>query len=1178
GNLITQNSIYLNTGLGIDLRTSFANSGPNFPQDEGDADSGGNGLQNFPNLSSISESATGTIVDGSLSSMPDSMYRLEFFANVGQDGSGFGEGQTYIGSAEVETDGTGVAVFSASVGALPAGQFFVTSTATDITVRAPATEPANNTSEFSPAISMGGQGLTVTTTVGESGGGTLNESILASNNMPGVQTIAFNIPADDPGHVYYRDDGIAGNVTPASVAATTESDDANIADIDPDWPHSWFSIKPLGQIEEITDPVVLDGFSQPGAVENTNPIEDGLNSVLRIEIDGTLASENANDLRFGFMRVTAGGSTIRGLAINRVYGPKIWLDGVYTAGDNNRVEGNYLGPDVSGTVAFPVGYATGVVTTFAGVLINSSSSNLIGGAADSARNLISGNDGFGGAGVLLQGFGSNSNRIQGNLIGTDRTGTRSIGIEQIGVRVGGVVDNTVGGSNPGEGNYIAGNSTGVEIGGHESRRNRVIGNWIGTDSTGSSGIGNTGPGVWVRDSPSHSLIQSNTIAHNDSGVLVVSSFNLLDATRNLITQNSIYRNKGLGIDLGFSSHADGPTPNDVPPESDPPDQDTGANNRQNFPILTSVTDNGGGTTVEGFLQSTPNSNFRIEFFANRERDESTGGKYSEGETYIGSVDVTTDGSGMSGITANLPALPELQPFITATATDITDRGDGPANDTSEFSPVEPLGGESTLVNNTGEIGLGTLREAIYVANLSEGSSTITFAIPPDDPRHFYYMDDGVSGTVSRLNVATTAEADDSNIADIDPDWPHSWFSIQPSHGLPELFDPINIDGFTQPGSVKNTLSAPQGLDSVLRIELDGANIEGDGFSLVVGAEISLIQGLVINRCGANGIHLDTFGGNRVMGNFIGTDVSGTLPLGNGLDGILLDAERYNRVGGAKPELRNLIAGNGSNEIEIKGSGADTVYGNLIGVDRRAQSIIRESTEVCFLVDGSFFAAIGGPEEGSGNFLGVDPEFGIRVSGINPSGFKQTGNPIDQLENCREELLAIQQDRETFFQSNSAEDFDVLDQTTAQFFGCIIFQNFIDQTRANSILQNQYLSEASNLGIDLGTDGATSNDPGDVDEGPNGLQNFPELTTATNEGGTTRVRGNFNSYPGIDYRLEFFSAPTPARAGETYLGFVEVLTDSGGNASFDFISSTSVSSGEYIVSTATLLYDIDADPQ
>ncbi len=297
---------------------------------------------------------------------------------------------------------------------------------------------------------------------------------------------------------------------------------------------------------------------------------------------------------------------------------------------------------------------------------------------------------------------------------------------------------------------------------------------------------------------------------------------------NLVSQNSIFSNVGIGIELG----AEGAAPNQHPPTAGP-------NNSQNYPILNSATAAGGGTEIQGTLTSVAGDTFRLEFFANAARDETTfsdiltvpPGEFSEGQRYIGAIDVPVGASGNATFTANLPALPPTEAFVTATATDITHSGTGPANDTSQFSPVVPLGGPSFVVTNTGDAGLGTLREAIYSADNSPGSHTITFDIPPSDPRHFYYTNDGVAGQVSQSDVATTTTANDSAIANIDPDWPHSWYSIEPSSSLPPLFDIDSINGYSQPGSSQNTLPVvEQGLNTVLTIEIDGQDVTGDGLA------------------------------------------------------------------------------------------------------------------------------------------------------------------------------------------------------------------------------------------------------------------------------------------------------------------------------------------------------------
>ena len=135
-------------------------------------------------------------------------------------------------------------------------------------------------------------------------------------------------------------------------------------------------------------------------------------------------------------------------------------------------------------------------------------------------------------------------------------------------------------------------------------------------------------------------------------------------TGNLFLSNNIFSNGELGIDLAD----DGVTANDAD------DPDAGANNLQNFPVLTSAED--GSLTIEGTLNSLPNEEFRLEFFSNTECDPSV---FGEGETFLGSTKVITDGNGDKDFMVTFLSVNASGLYITATATQT------PENNTSEFS-------------------------------------------------------------------------------------------------------------------------------------------------------------------------------------------------------------------------------------------------------------------------------------------------------------------------------------------------------------------------------------------------------------------------------------------------------------------------------------------------------------
>src|SRR5262249_25768635 len=152
------------------------------------------------------------------------------------------------------------------------------------------------------------------------------QTLVSGSPATGTNTIAFNFGNSDPNHFYYKNDGIAGHVTLANVAVTT-TDDASLPTsganaVDPDWNHSWFSIRPTSALPDITHAVTIDGYTQSGASANTNAVGQGLNTVLKVEIDG----ENAGQLPSGLLHVvTNGGTTIRGLAVNRAVGAEVYL-------------------------------------------------------------------------------------------------------------------------------------------------------------------------------------------------------------------------------------------------------------------------------------------------------------------------------------------------------------------------------------------------------------------------------------------------------------------------------------------------------------------------------------------------------------------------------------------------------------------------------------------------------------------------------------------------------------------------------------------------------------------------------------------------------------------------------------------------------------------------------------
>ena len=389
--------------------------------------------------------------------------------------------------------------------------------------------------------------------------------------------------------------------------------------------------------------------------------------------------------------------------------------GIYltSAGTNgNVISGNFIGLNAAGTAA--------VTNGFSGIEINGGAqTNVVGGTTVSARNVISGNTI---QGVFFNGAGTNGNRVLGNYIGTNAAGSAAVANAGDGVEIyngpsgntigagnvisgnanrnvliiaassntvsgnfiglnaagtaalvnggpgvqmwGGASGNTIGGTSGGR-NFISGNtSEGLTISDAGTNANIIAGNSIGTTPAGAV-VANSGNGISIFGGPQNNVIGGSAVGaanaisgNNGAGIAIYNA-----STANRISGNSITANSGLGIDIWN----DGVTANDAG------DTDTGPNDLQNFPVLNSAV-LGTGTTISWTLNSTPNTTFRVEFFANTSND-------GEGQTFLGAASVSTNASGDPAgtpISTTLPAIVPANYYLTATATDA-------AGNTSEFS-------------------------------------------------------------------------------------------------------------------------------------------------------------------------------------------------------------------------------------------------------------------------------------------------------------------------------------------------------------------------------------------------------------------------------------------------------------------------------------------------------------
>ena len=497
----------------------------------------------------------------------------------------------------------------------------------------------------------------------------------------------------------------------------------------------------------------IDGYTQPGASVNTDPLAD--NAQLMVQIQGGGA-----DSFDGFV-ITSAGNTIRGLSLYQLQ-RSFWIYG--SGASNNTIVGCFVGTNAAGTYGAP-----GLALYAHGFHIEQGAhDNHVGSPALADRNVISGNARHG-LGIWHE--GSSGNVVQNNIIGLNPAGTNKLPNRKHGLDINfGASLNVFGGNGPNEHNVSAGNDdSGVELS-HTSqtRQNQILGNYFGTDLAGNSSpswAANLGRGIMIEDGATANLIDGNVIGTSGQGAIEIydshtfgnqisnnrigislngtplpSSFGLWvkggglligpgnliayslnvgvkiegdEADNNRLTQNSIFGNSGLGVDV-FPRGVN--QPGQVPA--------TGPNQGIDFPILQSAS--------PSYVSGTACPGCTVEVFL----ADSGDGAYGEGQTFLGST--VADGAGnfiaaVSGASQGA--------YVTANATDA-------AGNTSEFSLnllVGAGGGPTPTPGPTATPGPTT-----YVADTFTRSLTDTWGGPE------------TGGSYTLLSGATAAQDFDVN--------------------------------------------------------------------------------------------------------------------------------------------------------------------------------------------------------------------------------------------------------------------------------------------------------------------------------------------------------------------------------------------------------------------------------
>jgi CSLREA domain-containing protein len=460
---------------------------------------------------------------------------------------------------------------------------------------------------------------------------------------------------------------------------------------------------------------------------------------------------------------------------------------------------------------------------------------------------------------------------------------------------------------------------------------------------------------------------------------------------------------------------------------------------------------------------------------------------------------------------------------------------GYATDSSLYLTVNATGdgGDSNPGDGFCDDGSGdcTLRAAIQEANARSGKNIIAFNIPGPGPH-----------------------------------------TIQPASALPLIFDPVVIDGTTEPDFAGTPV-----------IELDGSNASNaNGIWLSYGAENSMVRGLVINRfVDEAGIHLGATGGHVIEGNYIGTDITGTQARGNKIGVWILYLSSDNIIGGTTPGARNLISGNIEAGVVISESVPtnNVVMGNYIGTDVNGTAAVGNGTGV-LIWNGASYNTIGGTIPGAGNVISGNNASGIVIEGNNVTGNLVQGNYIGTQADGNSPLG--NQQHGIFFEdvgsNNTIGGAGVTPGTCDGPCNTIAFNGAdgvsIADNTGNAILGNAIFSN-TDLGIDLGEDGITPNDPGDGDSGANNLQNFPDINSVEIDGnGDLLIDYSVDSdttHSAYPLAIQFFQSDTLGQ-GEIFIGEDTYTTtdfnNGGKTINLDNAAGLGISNGDSILATAT----------
>ncbi len=771
----------------------------------------------------------------------------------------------------------------------------------------------------------------IVTNTNNSGTGSLRQAILDANASPGLDTINFNIG------------GCSGVCR----------------------------IQPTSSLPIISDQLIIDGLSQPGA--SAGNLWAGIGHTLLVELDGSQILITASGLS-----ITAGESTVRGLVINDFKGYGILL----STNGGNTIETNYIGTDATGETD----HGNGV----SGILLNNVGSNTIGGSSAGSGNLISGSTQ---SGIVIQSAQGVSNQIKGNFIGTDKDGEQRIENGTYGVFLDNAPWNVIGGSAANERNLISGNgSVGIWISGTSTYFNRVRGNYIGTTRYGTVqpvDLGNGMDGIYIVDS------HDTTIGGTGVGEGNLISGNAVSGVR--ISGDDAYSNHIYNNSIGTDKHGTAAIPNGddgVMIMGGASSTNIGGDGVREGNLISGNAENGVNivnsdtsfNTLEGNLIGTDlsgtaalgNSGYGVRISQMAYYNTVGGDTAAERNVISGNalsgVRVTGVGTTYAIIKGNYIGTDN------AGASAIPNGNDGVVIDSGAQNST--IGG-----TNTGE---GNLISGNAWSGVSiYGSNT-------DSNKVFgNFIGTDATGSVDLGNawigVFIGYDAESNTVGGSTA----SYRNVISGNDLEGV--QLRGTGTRNNTVMGNYIGLSANGEVALGNALDGVLIFDGAADNTIGGDASGERN-VISENGSCGVSIYGSGtiSNTVSGNFIGTDKDGTDAHPNGLQGVFIGfAATGNTVGGTSNGERNVISGNWQDGVRIENSGTsnNTVEGNYIGTTASGLSALHNNGSGVSLRDGAQNNTVGGDVPAERNIISGNLVSGVWLRSASTSGNTISGNYI-----------------------------------------------------------------------------------------------------------------------------------------------------------------------------------------